>query len=111
MVDSILLGNAIDVLKTLPANSVDCVVTSPPYYGLRDYGPETQAIWGVKVADTYFDGQLSPNITPRYWCRKDIVAFRKLCRKHNQLVNFEIDPELRKTIEEKCLLQFERRDK
>jgi DNA modification methylase len=25
-------------LKTLPDNAIDCCVTSPPYYGLRDYG-------------------------------------------------------------------------
>ena len=31
-------GNNIDVLKTFPDESVDCVVTSPPYYNLRDYG-------------------------------------------------------------------------
>lgn len=34
----ILQGHVTDVLKTLPANSVHCVVTSPPYFGLRDYG-------------------------------------------------------------------------
>ncbi|HVK26237.1 MAG TPA: site-specific DNA-methyltransferase [Actinokineospora sp.] len=31
-------GDATDVLSGLPDSSVDCVVTSPPYYGLRDYG-------------------------------------------------------------------------
>lgn len=30
-------GDALAVLRTLPAASVDCCVTSPPYYGLRDY--------------------------------------------------------------------------
>lgn len=25
-------------LKTLPSSSVDCIITSPPYWGLRDYG-------------------------------------------------------------------------
>lgn len=34
----ILQGNCIDVLKTLPDQSVQCCITSPPYYGLRDYG-------------------------------------------------------------------------
>jgi DNA modification methylase len=29
-------------LKTLPDNSVDCCVTSPPYYGLRDYNVSGQ---------------------------------------------------------------------
>jgi len=38
----LLLGNAIDVLRTLPDESVDCCVTSPPYFGLRDYGIEGQ---------------------------------------------------------------------
>ena len=33
----ILHGHCLDVLATLPDNSVHCVVTSPPYYGLRDY--------------------------------------------------------------------------
>jgi len=34
----ILQGDCRDVLKTLPGESVHCVVTSPPYWGLRDYG-------------------------------------------------------------------------
>jgi site-specific DNA-methyltransferase (cytosine-N4-specific) len=34
-------GDARDVLPTLPAESVDCIVTSPPYWGLRDYGTAT----------------------------------------------------------------------
>lgn len=34
----LLIGDCISVLKTLPDESVDCCVTSPPYYGLRDYG-------------------------------------------------------------------------
>lgn len=36
------LGDALDTLRTLPDASVDCIVTSPPYYGLRDYGTEGQ---------------------------------------------------------------------
>jgi DNA modification methylase len=35
-------GDALEVLRTLPAQSVNCCVTSPPYYGLRDYGSEGQ---------------------------------------------------------------------
>lgn len=34
----ILQGDCRDTLKTLEASSVNCVVTSPPYFGLRDYG-------------------------------------------------------------------------
>ena len=35
-------GDALAVLRTLPEASVQCCVTSPPYYGLRDYGVEGQ---------------------------------------------------------------------
>jgi site-specific DNA-methyltransferase (cytosine-N4-specific) len=35
-------GDALAVLRTLPDSSADCVVTSPPYYGLRDYGESGQ---------------------------------------------------------------------
>lgn len=37
----ILEGNCLDTLKTLPDNSIQMCVTSPPYYGLRDYGTGT----------------------------------------------------------------------
>jgi len=38
MTVTILTGDCREVLKTLPDESVHCVVSSPPYYGLRDYG-------------------------------------------------------------------------
>lgn len=41
----ILVGHVLHRLRGLPAESVHCVVTSPPYYGLRDYGIEPQ-VWG-----------------------------------------------------------------
>jgi len=37
-------GHALEVLKTFPDESIDCVVTSPPYWSLRAYGTEPQ-IW------------------------------------------------------------------
>lgn len=51
-------------------------------------------VWNVKVADCYFDGQVSPNIVPVYWTDPEIKGFREKVRKHNQLVNFKVDPEL-----------------
>jgi site-specific DNA-methyltransferase (cytosine-N4-specific) len=35
---TLLMGDAVEQTRTLPTGSVDCVVTSPPYFGLRDYG-------------------------------------------------------------------------
>src|SRR4029450_9021506 len=38
MVTRLLVGDCRDVLPTLPAQSVHCVVTSPPYFGVRGCG-------------------------------------------------------------------------
>ena len=40
--DKIYCGDSLQVLQTLPENAVDCCVTSPPYYALRDYGADGQ---------------------------------------------------------------------
>ena len=40
----ILCGHVLSKLAELPEESVHCVVCSPPYYGLRDYGIEPQ-VW------------------------------------------------------------------
>jgi len=39
-------GNALVVLPQLEAESVQCVVTSPPYWGLRKYAGEQEIVWG-----------------------------------------------------------------
>jgi len=44
MINTIILGHALNILPQLPAESVNCVVTSPPYWNLRDYGIEP-VIW------------------------------------------------------------------
>jgi len=61
----ILTGDCRDVLKTLPDESVHCVVTSPPYWGLRDYG----------VA-----GQLGLESTPQEYVERMVAVFREVRR-------------------------------
>lgn len=41
IVNGIIKGDWIEVLETLPDELVQCVITSPPYWGLRDYGTAT----------------------------------------------------------------------
>lgn len=53
--------------------------------------------WNVKVADCYYDGQVMPHVIPVFWTEDEIETFRHEVRKHNQLVNFHCDPELRKS--------------
>lgn len=52
-------------------------------------------VWNVKVCDCYFDGQIGSKILPVFWGAYEIKEFRKKVRKHNQLVNFGIDPEVK----------------
>src|SRR3990167_2257224 len=38
----IIQGDSLTILKQMPSESINCVVTSPPYWALRDYGVEGQ---------------------------------------------------------------------
>jgi DNA modification methylase len=62
----ILLGNSLDILKTLPEQSVDCCVTSPPYYLMRDYG-------GI-------DGQIGLEDSPEEYIEKLAAVFKEVKR-------------------------------
>lgn len=66
----ILTGDVLAKLAGLPSNFVDCVVTSPPYFGLRDYnnppsvwGGETDCRheWGATVPGSSRGGSGTPN--------------------------------------------------
>jgi len=64
-VDTIICGDCLEVLKTLPAESVDCCITSPPYYGLRDYG---------------IGGQIGLEPTPEAYVARLVEVFREVRR-------------------------------
>jgi len=42
---TIIKGHVLDALRRLPDESVDCIITSPPYWGLRDYGEAACRVW------------------------------------------------------------------
>lgn len=62
---AVLRGDVLEQLATLPEESVHCVITSPPYWGLRDYG----------VA-----GQLGLEETPGEYVEKMVAVFREVKR-------------------------------
>jgi DNA modification methylase len=62
---TIYTGDVLEVLRTMPDESVHCVVTSPPYWGLRDYG----------VA-----GQIGLEKTPEEYVTKMVEVFREVRR-------------------------------
>jgi len=43
-------GNCLEVLRQFPDDSIDCVITSPPYWGLRDYGVDGQ----IGLEETFY---------------------------------------------------------
>lgn len=80
--NTIINGNSLEVLKSLPDDSIDCCVTSPPYYALRDYGcdgqiglEETPEKYIESLCDVFSEvrrvltpeGTLWLNIADSYW--------------------------------------------
>lgn len=61
----IFCGNATECLKTLPNESINMCVTSPPYYGLRDYGE---------------DGQIGVEQTPQEYIDRLVSVFDEVWR-------------------------------
>jgi DNA modification methylase len=61
----LIQGDCIEVLRGLEDESVQCVVTSPPYYGLRDYGVE---------------GQMGLEKSPEEYVEKMVGVFREIRR-------------------------------
>ena len=60
MIDSILYGDCRETLKTVTNSTVQTCVTSPPYYGLRDYGTATW-IGGDSNCNHMRDSKVNPS--------------------------------------------------
>lgn len=58
LANQIFVGNSLLTLQVIPSNSVDCIVTSPPYFGQRDYGVNGQ-IGNEKTPNEYIDNLVS----------------------------------------------------
>lgn len=54
-IDEIIQGDALETLKKLPQDSIDVVLTSPPYFHQRDYGQAKHMIGQEKTVDEYID--------------------------------------------------------
>lgn len=65
MSNMIYCGNSLSILQQLPSESVQMCVTSPPYYGLRDYG---------------VDGQIGIEPTPSEYTEVLVTVFQEVRR-------------------------------
>lgn len=63
--NKIYCGNCVEVLKTFSDKSINCCITSPPYYGLRDYG---------------VSGQIGNEDTPEQYIEKLVNVFKEVRR-------------------------------
>lgn len=63
--DTIVNVECLEHLKQMPDNCLDCVITSPPYYGLRDYG---------------CDGQVGLEDTPEDYVQRLVDIFHEVKR-------------------------------
>ena len=61
----IYIGDCIEVMRKFPGESINCCITSPPYWGLRDYGHEEQ---------------LGLEKTPEEYVTKIVEVFREVKR-------------------------------
>ena len=61
----VIIGDCREALQSLPSESVNCIVTSPPYFGLRDYG---------------VDGQIGLEATPDAFVAELVSVFREVRR-------------------------------
>lgn len=79
---SLLLASA----RALPlaAETVQCVVTSPPYWGLRQYEGEQREVWGGDPGHAHEWGEVAPHDRVYHW--------------------IEHDPELRAKSHQSCLM-------
>jgi DNA modification methylase len=62
---SIFTGDAYKLIRKIPDERIHCVVTSPPYWGLRDYG---------------VNGQMGLEASPEHYVRKMVLLFREIRR-------------------------------
>ena len=92
--NSVLCGHILDILAPFPDESIDFVMTSPPYWGLRDYGEGTDAVWGgdKECEHTWSDNPEVVRFNKKKWkeggevvSEKDLHDYRKrgdsTCRK------------------------------
>lgn len=74
----IITGDCRDVLKTLEPESVHCVVTSPPYWGLRDYGNGDAGIGLERTVAEHVDNMIDVFRDIRRVLRKDGTVWLNL---------------------------------
>ena len=73
-INKIIQGDALEELKKLPSEFINCIITSPPYFGLRDYQVKGQ-LGLEKTLNEYIEKLLKITLELKRILRKDGVMF------------------------------------
>ncbi|MDD4154523.1 MAG: site-specific DNA-methyltransferase [Bacilli bacterium] len=105
----ILKGNSLTILKTIGSETIDCVITSPPYFQLRKYGDDDMEFGREKSITDYIanmklvfsevyrvmknDATCFVNISDTYNCNKTKLTDinKKRTQGFNNLINKKVD--------------------
>jgi len=97
--NTILVGNCLHHLRSMPNDFLQCVITSPPYYGLRSYKTEPQIwdddencnhIWGEEIANPKLDTRpielkvsqratVGSNVATQHWAQGTMGSHCQQC--------------------------------
>ena len=114
----IICGDAIEILKTIPDNSIDCIITSPPYFNLRNYNVVGQ-IGLEKTWQDYIGKLISVFDEAKRILKKEGTCFvnlgdsyggsSSLCKTSRQGFNNDKIGNLKKEFQQKCLMMIPER--
>lgn len=127
-VNTIYQGDTLEVLKTFPTESIDCFITSPPYWALRDYGVPGQlgleptfTEYITKLCDIFDEakrvlkksGTCWVNLGDTYWGggrggdpKDNNVNKKHSSDKQGKSSDFVPNPKWDNTYQSKCLCQI-----
>jgi len=101
MSTTILQGDCLETLKTIEAGSVQTCVTSPPYYGLRDYGTAKWEGGALDCDHTYAKGGRNPETSSGQLSNRGTLfsQYEKVCKRCGALrvddqIGLEETPEI-----------------
>jgi DNA modification methylase len=120
-INQILCGDACRVLRQFPDESIDCIVTSPPYWALRDYGVKGQLglepsfhEYILKLCDIFDEVKRVLKPTGTCWVNLGDTYYANHGSGNEGLINAEVTKQLlsirnrtrRRELPEKCLCQI-----
>jgi len=95
--NKVLKGNVLDVIKEIPSESIDVIITSPPYWSLRNYDVEDVLIGGDVNCKHMLDSNLTCKICKGWFGQIGLEPTLDLYIEHMLLITKELKRVLKNT--------------